>query len=132
MNAIDWIPVDSLAEGIVNITVSQPSADAVKVQNMMHPDPAPWALLYKVLTERFGLTTKRITLPRCLGMLNPKTFKMHGFMAAAGKGREQEAMVFHNRNALEMLPVVEDVTAKQVEMWLKGWNLRLGEVRARL
>jgi hypothetical protein len=50
----------------------------------------------------------------------------------SGEGQGTRGYGFHNRNALEMLPVVEDVTAKQVEMWLKGWNLRLGEVRARL
>jgi hypothetical protein len=53
-------------------------------------------------------------------------------MAAAGEGREQEAMVFHNKNALEMLPKVESITAKQVEDWLKSWRLKLGEPRARL
>jgi thioester reductase-like protein len=133
MNATDWIPVDSLAEGITNITLTQPSNnDVVKVYNMMYPNPAPWALLYKVLTERYGLAVEEVTLPQWLGMLDHKTFKMHGFMTAAGEGREQEAMVFHNKNALEMLPKVENITAKQVEVWLKGWKLKLGETRARL
>lgn len=133
MNAVDWIPVDALAEGITNITLSQPSNnDVTKVYNMMHPNPAPWVLLHNVLTEKFGLAVKGVTLPQWLGLLDPKVFKMHGFMAAAGEGREQEAMVFHNKNALEMLPKVENLTAKQIEVWLKGWRLRLGEARARL
>jgi hypothetical protein len=133
MNAVDWIPVDALAEGITNITLSQPSNnDATKVYNMMHPNPAPWVLLHNVLAKKFGLAVKGVTLPQWLGLLEPKVFKMHGFMAAAGEGREQEAMVFHNKNALEMLPKVENLTAKQIEVWLKGWKLRLGEARARL
>jgi len=134
MNAVDWIPVDTLAEGIANVTLSQrtTSGDNVKVYNMMHPCPAPWALLQKVLIERFGLELRECSLPEWLGMLDPQKFKMHAFMMEAGEGREGEAIVFRNENAREVLPEVEDVTEELVEGWLRGWGLRLGEVRARL
>jgi len=36
------------------------------------------------------------------------------------------------KNALELLPEVEDITGELMERWLRGWGLRLGEVRARL
>ena len=134
---MDWIPVDNLAEGIANVTLSQPStsADNVKVYNMMHPRPAPWALLQKVLVERFGLEVRECSLPQWLGMLDPQKFKMHAFLTEGREGREGrevEAMVFRNENAREMLPEVESVTEELVERWLRGWGLRLGEVRARL
>ncbi|KAH6875216.1 hypothetical protein BKA58DRAFT_117581 [Alternaria rosae] len=136
MNAVDWIPVNSLAEGIANITLSPPSSDAhtdtVKVYNMMHPRPAPWVLLQKVLVERFGLEVKECSLPQWLGMLDSEKFKMHAFLMEAGEGREDEALVFGNENAREVLPEVEDVTEGLVERWLMGWGLRLREVRARL
>ena len=134
MNAVDWIPVDTLAEGIANITLTQPStsADNVQVYNMMHPRPAPWVLLQKVLVERFGLEVRECSLPQWLGMLDPQKFKMHAFLMEGREGREGEAMVFRNENARNMLPEVEDITEELVERWLMGWSLRLGEVRARL
>jgi len=131
---VDWIPVDTLAEGIANITLTQPStsADNVQVYNMMHPRPAPWVLLQKVLVERFGLEVRECSLPQWLGMLDPQKFKMHAFLMEGREGREGEAMVFRNENARNMLPEVEDITEELVERWLMGWSLRLGEVRARL
>jgi len=104
MNAVDWIPVDALAEGIANVTLSQPSSDAetntVKVYNMMHPRPAPWALLQKVLVERLGLGVRECSLPQWLGMLDPQKFKMHAFLMEAGEGREDEALVFHKKKCI--------------------------------
>lgn len=119
MNGVDWIPVDSLAEGIANITLSPPSSDThtdtVKVYNMMHPRPAPWVLLQKVLVERFGLEVKECSLPEWLSMLDPQKFKMHAFLMEAREGRESEALVFRNENALRTLPEVEDVTGGLME-----------------
>ena len=136
MNAVDWIPADALAEGIANVTSSTPRSDSrtdtVKVYNMMHPRPAPWALLQRVLVERFGLEVRECSLPQWLGMLDPQNFKMHAFLMEGREGREGEALVFHNDNALGMLPEVESVTEELVEKWLRGWGLKLGEVRARL
>jgi thioester reductase-like protein len=35
VNALDWIPVDALAEGITNITTTQPNDEAIQVYNMV-------------------------------------------------------------------------------------------------
>ncbi|KNG47945.1 ochratoxin a non-ribosomal peptide synthetase protein [Stemphylium lycopersici] len=132
INALDWIPVDTLAAGIANITGTQPDNSEAKVYNMMHPDPAPWSMLYNTLTDKFGLVAEEMRLPVWLDLLDPVKFKMHAFFRGAGEGREEESKVFENANALGVFPDVERITAEQLEVWMKRWDLRLGEMRAKI
>jgi thioester reductase-like protein len=62
VNPLDWIPVDTLAEGITNITTTQPSDDTVQVYNMVHPHAAPWELLTKMLRRKFGLSAHEVSV----------------------------------------------------------------------
>ncbi|KAI1681944.1 hypothetical protein KJE20_08815 [Pyrenophora tritici-repentis] len=88
MSALDWIPVDTLMEGIANLTGEQTRNDTVQVYNMTHPNPAPWDLLYKTMQTRFGLEAEPVTLPRWLDRLDPKTFRLHAFLKErARRGR---------------------------------------------
>lgn len=59
---LDWIPVDALAKGIANIMQRKPDIRAVQVLNMVHPQPAPWNLLFTTLKSRFGLRAKEVSL----------------------------------------------------------------------
>ncbi|KAJ4329618.1 hypothetical protein N0V95_010176, partial [Ascochyta clinopodiicola] len=128
---LDWIPVDALAEGIANITQAGSNAQAVQVFNMVHPWPAPWQLLLTTLQERFGLRAKEVRLPEWLDRLEPGTLKLYGFLRAAASGREYD-MAFENKNALTVLPEVVPITEDQIEAWLKGWNLKLRDFKARM
>lgn len=131
INALDWIPVDALAEGIGGITTRTPSDKEVLVYNMMHPKPAPSILLYRTLKKNFGLIAEPASLPEWLENLNPKS-KLHAFLDQAGMGREQEGMVFHNQNALSLLPKVERITEQQLTIWLDGWDLKLEKIKHKL
>lgn len=131
VNALDWIPVDALAAGIAGITTTAPSDKEVRVYNMMHPTPVSSFLLYKTLRSRFGLVAEQVSLPEWLENLSPES-KLHAFLQEAGMGREQEGMVFHNQNALSLLPKVEPITEQQLAMWLDGWDLQLGKITPRL
>ena len=132
VNALDWIPVDALARGIAEITATDSSSHALRVYNMLHPDPAPWDLLYRTLKNRFGLCAKKVSLPAWLDSLTPETFKMHAFYRRAGVGREVASIAFHNQNALSALPEIERITEQQLGMWLQGWNLALEKIDNRL
>jgi thioester reductase-like protein len=132
VNALDWIPVDALAKGIVEITATDPSSRALCVYNMLHPDPAPWALLYTTLKNGFELSAKQVSLPVWLDSLTPETFKMHAFYRRAGMGREQVGKAFQNQNALRLLPKVDRITEQQLRMWLQGWGLALDKIGSRL
>jgi thioester reductase-like protein len=131
VTALEWIPVDALAEGITNITATEPNDNCVKVYNMMHPYPAPWSLFLGVHRRRFGLSVQEINLPKWLDMANPQKFKLYAFLRAAKEGREH-TMAHENRNALELLPEVKAIDEKQLETWMEGWKLKLGETKARL
>lgn len=130
INALDWIPVDALADGIAGITTT-PSNNKVRVYNMMHPKPAPSILLYETLKSKFGLTAKLVSLPEWLENLN-STSKLRNFLQQAGMGREQEGMIFHNQNALGVLPSVEQITEQRLATWLDGWGLELERITSRL
>jgi nucleoside-diphosphate-sugar epimerase len=52
-----------IARGIAEITATDHSSHALHVYNMLHPDPAPWDLLYKTLKNKFGLCAKEVSLP---------------------------------------------------------------------
>jgi thioester reductase-like protein len=132
VNALDWIPVDALAAGIANATATARDDSDVRVFNMLHPDPAPWALFYQTLKDNFGLTAKEVSLAAWLDALNPQTFKMHAFFRKANGGRERASITFENSNALRVLPCIERITEGQLEGWLKGWKLRLEDVEAKL
>jgi thioester reductase-like protein len=129
--AIDWIPVDALAEGITNITTAEASDNAVQVYNMVHPHAARWSLLTKTLRSRFGFSAQEISLPEWLDMVDPQKFKMYAFLRAAGEGREH-TLKYKQYNALEILPNVEVIEEEQLGTWMDGWQLKFEKSRARL
>jgi thioester reductase-like protein len=122
VQAVDWIPVDILADGIAEITMRFPSASGVEVFNAVHPDPVPWTLLYKTLQKRFGLEAEEECLPDWLDRFDPARMKLHGFMRAMGDGRERN-MSFKNHKALEVLPSVPSITEDLLARWLTDWRL---------
>jgi hypothetical protein len=131
VDSLEWITVDALAEGITNIKATEPNDNGVKVYNMMHPHQAPWSLFLGVLRRRFGLNVQEISLPKWLDMVDPQKFKLYDFLRAMKEGWEH-IMVYENRHALELLPEVKIIDKEQLETWMEGWKLKLGETRARL
>jgi thioester reductase-like protein len=128
---LDWIPVDVLSEGIANTTRCESNYGGMQVFNMLHPNPAPWSLLFTTLRDEFGLSAKEVTLPEWLDKLEPKKLKIHGFLRTFGSGREYN-MPFENRKALTMLPKVAPITKEHLVVWMKGWDLKQNESKAQL
>lgn len=119
---LDWIPVDALAEAIAAITSTNPINQQLQVYNMVHPQPAPWRLLFTTLQERFNLSATEIGLPEWLDLLAPEYFKLHTFLRTAGRGREFD-MLFETHNASKFLPRLSPISMDQIEMWLEEWAL---------
>ncbi|KAF2818225.1 NAD(P)-binding protein [Ophiobolus disseminans] len=128
---LDWIPVDILAEGIANITMRPPNGLGVDVFNALHPNAAQWALLYQTLQTRFGLSSTEESLPEWLDRFDPTYMKLHGFLSAAGNGREHN-MTFKNQKALEVLPLVPEITEDLLARWLTDWSLTADVLSAKL
>jgi thioester reductase-like protein len=131
LQPLDWIPVDALAAGIGRITRAESTDRTMQVFNMVHPQPAPWRLLFTTLQGRFGLRAKEVSLCEWLDKLDPETLKLYDFLRAAGSGREHN-MMFSKSNALQVLPELAPITDDLLAAWLEGWNLKLGGFKARM
>lgn len=121
---LDWIPVDSLAEGITGITKTAPTAKTLQVYNMVHPTPVSWNLLLATLKARFGLAVTEVSLPEWLAHYEPESFKLYSFFRQMGHGREYD-MHFDTTNASTVLPKMPPLTMDQLELWFRSWDLRL-------
>jgi thioester reductase-like protein len=128
---LDWIPVDSFANSIANVSMRPSDSTKVEVFNALHPNPAPWDLLYRTLRSDFKFQAKEISLPDWLKQFDPKHMKLHSLLTALGSGREVD-MTFENQNALTVLPSVPDITKELLSGWLGSWDLRLGDLSAKL
>jgi hypothetical protein len=113
---LDWIPADALAEGIATVVNSPRNESRMQVDNMVHPNPAPWSLLLATLRARFGL-------PHWLVLFEPQKMKVFNFLEVGGHGREYD-IVYENGNALKLLPSLAPIAMDQLEHQLKGWNLQ--------
>jgi thioester reductase-like protein len=122
LQALDWIPVDIFADCVANITMRPPSASGVEVFNALHPDPAPWTLLYRTLQKRLGLQAEEERLAEWIDRFDPARMKLHGLLRAMGDGREHN-MTFKNHKALEILPPVPAITEDLLARWLTDWML---------
>ena len=131
VQSLDWIPVDALAEGVATITGTIPNDRAVRVFNMVHPQPSQWQLLLTTLQDGFGLRAKEVSLPQWLDKLDPGALKLYVFLRAAKSGREHD-MAFKNQNALAVLPKLRPTTGNLLEIWLQDWKLELRHVKARM
>jgi hypothetical protein len=107
------------------------NSNVVQIFNMVHPPPALWQLLLATLWVRFGLRVEEVSLPKWLDRPEPGTLKLHGFLQAAGRGREYD-MAFENKSALAVLPKVLPTTEDQLEACLMEWNIKLGDFKARM
>ncbi|KAF2785909.1 hypothetical protein K505DRAFT_368689 [Melanomma pulvis-pyrius CBS 109.77] len=119
---LDWIPVDTLAEGIANVVQGRSEHQAVQVFNLVHPEPVPWRLLFSTLQGKFGLRVDLVSLPEWLARLGAGRSKLYGFLTSLGSGREYD-MFFHSGKALEVLPEVVPITEDLLVTWLSGWEL---------
>ncbi|RYN86373.1 hypothetical protein AA0119_g12956 [Alternaria tenuissima] len=128
---LDWIPVDALAEGVARVVYQESRAKDVQVLNMMHPQPAPWRLLFATLQSRFGLRAEEVSLPEWLDALEPGALKLDTFLRAAGSGKEYD-MAVERGNASALLPEVAPITEGQLVAWIRGWDLQLRPNRAKI
>jgi thioester reductase-like protein len=128
---LDWIPVDSLADGIASSTIRSSNPSDIEVFNTVHPNAATWDLFYKTLRYRFNFQAAEEGLQEWLARSNPKDLKLYGFLKAMEGGREYNFAV-RNQNALEVLPSVPNITEDLLAKWLVNWNLKLGDLNAKL
>jgi nucleoside-diphosphate-sugar epimerase len=131
VQALDWIPVDSLAQGIANCIKNSPMPGALRVFNMIHPDPAPWGLFHETLRNRFGISASAVSLPDWLGRMEPGELRLHSFLSTQGHGREAN-MTFENDQALTVLPPVATIDADLLARWLRGWKIGRSDWRAKM
>jgi thioester reductase-like protein len=127
----DWIPVDSLAEGIANCTNRTPKLETVQVFHMVHPQPAAWGLMQDTIQKRYGLRWKMTSLPDWLERSKAQKFRLRGFLTGFQEGREYN-MAFANERALEVLPEVPALDEELLAEWLEGWEIEPDELRAKL
>ncbi|OAL42804.1 NAD(P)-binding protein [Pyrenochaeta sp. DS3sAY3a] len=128
---LDWIPVDSFADGIANSTKTSPELETLQVFNMVHPEPASWHVLYDTLSSRFGLSMQTTSLSDWLDRLDTRDLKLHSFLRAMGNGREYN-MPFSNERALRVLPPVVPINEDLLAEWLMGWKLGPGDFKAKM
>jgi len=125
---LDWIPVDCLAQGVVNCTKLNAGFQNVRVFNMVHPHPVAWNMLYKALQDHCGLVAD---LKDLSAWLDQSDSKLHDFLKANKDGREFN-MKFSNSAALQVLPRVHQMTPGLLSAWLRDWDLPCRLLRARL
>ena len=128
---LDWIPVDSFADGIIETTRLSPSLRTLHVFNMVHPKPGSWSMLYDTLASRFGYRVKTTSLSDWLDRLDKQKLKLHGFLRATGNGREHN-MSFRNEKASQALPEVAPLSEDLLSEWLQGWQLGVSSFRAKI
>lgn len=128
---LDWIPVDSLADGIASSIERCSNPSDVEVFNAVHPNPAAWELFYKTLRYRFNLQATEEGLREWLARSDPKDLKLYGFLNAMEGGREYD-MAARNLNALKVLPSVPKLTEELLADWLANWDLKLSDLSAKL
>ncbi|KAH8710275.1 hypothetical protein GQ44DRAFT_731144 [Phaeosphaeriaceae sp. PMI808] len=128
---LNWIPVDTLAEGIADYTRTGLDNKVVQVFNMVHPDPAPWKLLFEVLQKEVGFRAEEISLPAWLDKLQPELVKLYDFFRVAGNGREYD-MSFDTTQATKLLPNIMPITEKQVLSWVSCFSLQSNELKAKM
>jgi len=131
LQLLNWIPVDALAEGVARVVCGEWRVKDVQVLNMLHPQPAPWRLLFATLQSRFGLRAEEVSLPEWLDALEPGALKLDTFLRAAGRGREYD-MEVETGNASAVLPAVAPITEGQLMAWISGWDLKLGQRLAKI
>jgi hypothetical protein len=124
---LDWIPVDALAEGIATVVNSPRNESRMQVDNMVHPNPAPWSLLLATLRARSGFNVRELSLPHWLELFEPQKMKVFNFLEVGGHGREYD-MVYENGNASKLLPSLPPITMGLLERWLKGWDMELNQM----
>lgn len=128
---LDWIPVDTLAEGVATCSRTTPSCNTVRVFNMVHPQPAAWSVLYHALRKYHHLRAGLIDLPDWLARLDPNKVRLYGFLEASQGGREHN-MTFSNTNAVQVLPPTAKITPELLFSWLKDWGLSSDTCKARM
>lgn len=128
---LDWMPVDSLADGVASSVQSLDSGAGTKVFNVVHPQPGAWNILYNTLRHDFGLDAQLVSLPQWLSRIPDGQLKLLGFLDATEGGREHN-MAFENTKAIGVLPPVQPITQDLLCAWLRSWDLKSSTEKARL
>ena len=139
----DWIPVDTFAKGIANLCRDDDKVGGVKVYNMVHPKPAPWRMIYSILTAKYGLKAGVESLPSWLdrleettrGVTEPKAgvgiSKIYDFLRSLKHGREFD-MACDNANAAMILGEVVPLDEDLLEQWFKPWVLNFPGAKGKI
>ncbi|KAF2832434.1 putative NRPS-like enzyme [Ophiobolus disseminans] len=132
--AVDWLPVDVLAQQISDVAAANESHDKYCVYNLVHREAQPWSLFLDTLSDRFGFGVERIGLPEWLyrleeraredaeGKYKLEALQLADFLRSLGEGREDMRCVCENIKGVSKVEV-GPLSVELLEQWVRGWNL---------
>lgn len=135
---VDWIPVDSLASIIFELSVSAPSEDGrASFFNLVNPHATAWETLLETLKEHLGLNTEVVPLEEWIKRLqdldasNPNVIaqypavKILDFFESLGEQQASGQVEFSTTKGcrasktMASLPAVDSAAMK---VWLQQWG----------
>ncbi|KAI4143444.1 MAG: hypothetical protein LQ340_006997 [Diploschistes diacapsis] len=143
-SAIDWFPVDALADTLVELSVQmvQDPRGTLRVYNLSNPTAVPYSDLVPALLEHLPSDTKVVPFAEWFEALehsteadgqqdtvrNPGTKLLEFYRGMAeGAGEEGAGVMMQVDKALrgsETMRSLEGVKASWVAEWMEGWGLK--------
>lgn len=135
----DWVPIDMLAEIIVEIMHN--NCNVSQVYNLVNPKMASWPEIAKTMKRSFGKGTREVTLKEWVDMLErgghdkadydtKPALKILGFYkgmvegqlnASLGKGALKYETV-HGEAGSRLMAALEGVNPAWMEKWMVQWK----------
>ncbi|KAL8711957.1 MAG: hypothetical protein Q9220_003653 [cf. Caloplaca sp. 1 TL-2023] len=142
MMDVDWIPVDSLARIVTEISLASPPpspssdpSEAAEVLNLVNPHPVPWSTMLDTFRQHFGAEKiKLVTLSDWIEQLerldatNPKTLaqcpaiKILPFFRAMSKTGSIKYSTKKAENASKSMAALTPIGGEAMKTWLKQWG----------
>ena len=133
----DWIPVDILADAVIDIAHSTMDTDHAMIYNIVNPKSIPWKSLIDTVLKRLGPQIKVVELNEWIDMLaQVNQSDSHGVTAKPAAKilnfyRELESgkpagglkyVTAHGIAASTTMVELEPVSAKWMDIWLDQWG----------
>jgi thioester reductase-like protein len=144
--AIDWIPVNKVAQAICELALAQESNkeqpdEQLKIFNVVNPHLADWGIFVEVLRKRLGDSTRIVTLAEWVDRLartDPKSmsdaeaisstnilpFFQHLASTAASGAALQPG--FYTTNSVKMSRAMAEMQAVDgtlIDLWCQQWGI---------
>ena len=135
---VDWIPVDTLASIILDITHCTAGAAGISTYNLVNPQRTPWTSLINPILQRLGSGIKIVELSEWIRMLeeidqadtrqltSKPAAKILGFFRDLENGmKEGKRTTFSTENgvsASKTMANLKPVGTEWMEVWLRQWG----------